>query len=191
MRDRYRNVVAAVLATTALAATPARAATIGTIPSGASNDFINLFIGPGTEIEGCNAGFANSFSYGGCGFTHGGGNNTFANIGAATLGRNDALSNCSADNRAGGLVNLGFLINGLTGRGNVFDTAINGTTGALGLSLLLFLDDAGGITESDYDDMFVRLLVEGGVFQVPEPTSLVLLGLGLLGIAAVSRKKLR
>lgn len=52
----------------------------------------------------------------------------------------------------------------------------------------LGLNDDGGIWDWDYGDLAVKLTVTEKVSSVPEPSTLVLLGLGLIGLG-VARKK--
>lgn len=131
MKVLKHAVIAGALAVAALAATPARAAVMGSIPGGANNDFINTFFGAGSKIEGwyaanlyltgaatitveyfgAEAGYVNKFVYDGCSFTHNGGQ-TFQNNGAASLGAADRLGSCSAGAQPAGLMDFYFLING-------------------------------------------------------------------------------
>jgi hypothetical protein len=71
--------------------------------------------------------------------------------------------------------------------GDAFDTTINGITASSGQVAWLFLDDGGAGGDDNHDDMVIRLAIEGGRFNVPEPGSL--LGLGLAGLAAAARSR--
>ena len=48
----------------------------------------------------------------------------------------------------------------------------------------LLWDDSGSDTDDNHDDLIVRL-----TYRVPEPATLGLLGLGLLGVGAIRRKR--
>lgn len=88
-----------------------------------------------------------------------------------------------------------------SGRGNFFvtfgtcpqiaciDTTINGSTAAGGTVAWLFFDDTGGRVDDNHDDLVVRLEITGGRIVIPTPASFALLGVGLLGLAAIARRR--
>jgi hypothetical protein len=55
----------------------------------------------------------------------------------------------------------------------------------------VFLDDNGASDDNDFDDFGVRITVTDGPPTVPEPSTVVLLGSGTLGLIVAARKFLK
>lgn len=73
--------------------------------------------------------------------------------------------------------------------GTSWDRTVDGSTAGAGKSVIIALDDSGAGPDDNHDDMVVRITLTNGTFTVPEPASMLLLGAGLLGLAAASRRR--
>lgn len=156
------------------------------------------------DFFGAEAGFVNSFYLGGATplFTHTGGTTIAAGLGSPL------------DTMTGTVVGTGLLpfrFDYNSGAGSIFNgsnpddsggqsttanffASCNPFSGAVGSggtgcsSVYLFFDDGGAGPDDNHDDFLVRISVSSDLTDVPEPGSVVLLGLGLLGAGFAGRR---
>jgi len=151
------------------------------------------------EVFGGEAGYTNSFTFGSQTYTHTGGNDLkstpvkewdVVSLGGGLLDfKFKVLQNGGVFTNGANPLNVGSAANFFTSFGvddslRAPDLLLDGGTLAAGKYVWLFLDDGGGKpSDNDYDDLIVRIT------YVPEPATLGLLGLGLIGVGALRRRK--
>jgi hypothetical protein len=74
----------------------------------------------------------------------------------------------------------------VTNEGNDADSAKAFWTYWDGTDLILALDDSGNRNDNDYDDMIIK--VRADAVGVPEPSTIALFGLGILGLGLARRR---
>jgi PEP-CTERM motif len=149
------------------------------------------------EVFGAEAGFHNQFNLGGGEvFDHPGGTIIASDLGAplrsyftAAVAPGPLPFSFDVNRNAASVFNSG----GKAGGANFFAScnpfgSTSGSGGRSCNSVYAFLDDGGAGPDGDYDDLLVRITVTG-VTLVPEPGTLALLAVALLGAGIVTRRK--
>jgi hypothetical protein len=215
---KLRSLLAATaLAAAAFVGSNASATTYGTI--GPGNDGLDdllltnplpgyfggdlYLVGGNADIRvtilGSEAGYNNSFTFGGDSYSTGGGTNFFNPLGV--VNGSWTVSNVSAglltfffgtdlNGTPGGVAN-GSNLDNIPSLPNFFVSFLPDSSATGGLSVLLFLDDGAGDGTDNHDDLIVRLDVLSGGYIAPVPLpagGLLLIG-ALGGLAALRRRK--
>lgn len=145
------------------------------------------------EFLGFEAGFHNEFNLGVNELfdtENHAGNNNWGSLGLAwaTVGAGSLAFSFDVDQAGSG----GGVVNGFNpddsgggfGAPNFFASCDSSATDRNCDSIVLWLDDDGASNDDNHDDMAIRITA-----RLPEPSSIALIGLGLLGIGFASRRK--
>lgn len=106
----------------------------------------------------------------------------------AHIGRNFGFYIDSSSRSGGGLF---YTHNSLNNGGldyfKIYNTSASGSGDLFGSDIVLGMEDLFGLGDKDYNDMIVGV---SDVSAVPEPGTMVLLGIGLLGMAIYGKRRM-